>query len=287
MRVALAGVVIALSGLAGCERKPAPEPREAINCAEPAARTVVEQFGQQLKQVSLTAPDSLVRQQVRESYAPFVTSALLDSWVAQPTRAPGRAVSSPWPDRIDIASVNAENDSTCVVQGQIAYITSAEQAPGAALQRVPVTLRIVKYGSWRVSAFEAAEVEGSTPDSISEAAPADVIRAYYAAINARDYKRAYSMWGDGGRSSRQTLEEFSAGFAQTDSVRVEIGTPGPIEGAAGSRYVEIPVVISATKTDGTQEHFRGKYTLRRSVVTGATEAQQHWHIDTADIARIK
>ena len=278
-------LLIVFAGLAGCERKQTPDASEAVNCSDPRAKAIAEQLGRQLKQVSLTAPDSLIRKELRDSYGPFVTIELMDHWLEQPSHAPGRAVSSPWPDRIDVASVKAENESTCVVDGQIAYVTSAEQAPGAAFERVPVTLRIVKNNTWRVSAFDAQTMDAPPAESATDSTPADVIRQYYAAINARDYRRAYAMWGDSGRDSHQTFEQFSAGFAETAAVHGAIGEPGPIEGAAGSRYVDIPVVISATKKDGTKERFRGKYTLRRSVVTGATEAQQHWHIYSAEIVR--
>jgi hypothetical protein len=110
-----------------------------------------------------------------------------------------------------------------------------------------------------------------------------VIRGYYAAINAKDYRRAYGLWGNGGTASGQSFDSFAAGFARTANVAVEIGDPGRVEGAAGSRYVEIPVVVRATTDDGDSQRFSGSYTLRRSVVDGATAAQRRWHIDSASL----
>lgn len=113
-----------------------------------------------------------------------------------------------------------------------------------------------------------------------------VLRDYYAAIEARDYRGAYARWGDGGASSGQTYDEFAAGFAETAHVEVEIGTPGRVEAAAGSRYVEIPVVIRAVERDGTRQRFEGTYTLQRSVVDGATDAQRRWHLYRGAIRRV-
>jgi hypothetical protein len=127
------------------------------------------------------------------------------------------------------------------------------------------------------------------PDTIPHPATADtadppgVIKSYYDAINQRDFRSAYLLWGDSGRASGKTFAQFQSGFAGTDSSQVEIGDPGRVEGAAGSRYVEIPVTIHAWKRDGSVQEFSGHYVLRRAVVDGATEAQRRWHLDSADI----
>ena len=114
---------------------------------------------------------------------------------------------------------------------------------------------------------------------------ADVIRVYYAAIKNRRYPDAYRCWGSDGAASGKSLEAFRDGFANTAAVAVAIGTPGPVEGAAGSRYVEIPVRIIASARDGTRQRFSGKYTLRRSVVDGATPELRAWRIYSAKIRR--
>src|SRR5690606_21398974 len=114
-------------------------------------------------------------------------------------------------------------------------------------------------------------------------AAAAVIRDYYAAIAARDYARAYGHWSDGGAASGQSFEQFRAGFAETASVTADVGAPGRVEGAAGSRYVSVPVEVRATTTAGAAQCFRGTYTLRRAVVPGATAEQRRWHIASADI----
>jgi hypothetical protein len=121
--------------------------------------------------------------------------------------------------------------------------------------------------------FEDADVE----------AAADIIRQYYAALDARTYRRAYEFWSGKGEASKKTFEQLRDGFAQTRSTSVEIGEPGEMEGAAGSRYITFPVTIHATTKDGKEQNFKGEYVLRRSVVDGATAEQRAWRIYSAKI----
>ena len=81
----------------------------------------------------------------------------------------------------------------------------------------------------------------------------------------------------------QTPEQFAAGFADTTRVELVAGTPGPVEGAAGSRYAEIPVTVEATHRDGRRVRYVGHYTLRRAMVDGASAEQRAWHIASADL----
>lgn len=112
-----------------------------------------------------------------------------------------------------------------------------------------------------------------------------VIQDYYAAISSRDYDRAYDQWGESGPPG-QSREQFAAGFAHTKSVRVTTGAPSRIEGAAGSRYVDVPVTIAATTDNGGTQSFEGTYTLRRAMVDGASAAQRRWHFYRAAIHEI-
>lgn len=130
-----------------------------------------------------------------------------------------------------------------------------------------------------------ADAGGETPAS-GEPTPADavaVVRDYYAAIDGGDHARAYALWSDGGRSSGQTPEQFAAGFAGTRTVTVDAGEPGRVEGAAGSRFVEVPVSVAATQADGSVRRYVGAYVLRRAVVDGASAGQRAWRIASADL----
>ncbi|BBD60584.1 hypothetical protein NIES2109_33820 [Nostoc sp. HK-01] len=124
-----------------------------------------------------------------------------------------------------------------------------------------------------------------TQDSQKQAV--QVIRHYYNAINHQDYKSAYLDWSNNGAASQQSFEQFSQGFKDTLSVKVDIGEPGRLDGAAGSSYIEIPVTITSKTVNGKVKHFKGSYTLRRiNDIPGSTLKQRMWHIYSAKITQI-
>lgn len=129
----------------------------------------------------------------------------------------------------------------------------------------------------------AAHAVPASADSSSPGAAADVVRHYYAAIDARDFRRAYVLWDGDGAASGRTFAAFAGGFANTAHVAVDLGAPGAIDAAAGSRYIEIPVTVRAITRDGAAQRFAGSYVLRRSEVDGATEAQRRWRFYSAKL----
>lgn len=139
-------------------------------------------------------------------------------------------------------------------------------------------------------ATEVASAAGDTTTALpGEPTPQDavaVIRDYYAAINRGDFDHAYSLWSDGGRASGQSALQFAEGFRYTTGTSVEILAPGAVDAAAGSRFIEVPVALTATGSNGVQRKFVGAYTLRRAVVDGATPEQRAWRIGSADIREV-
>ena len=249
------------------------QPPQTAQCDVAAARSTVARFGAQLRNVSVLAPDSVRVQEMRRAFGDLVSADLLDAWIADPANAPGRQTSNPWPRGIEITDVSTSADGKCVVTGDVIEVASTDTTDVVARRSVQITLGA---DGMRITSWQRAAVDS----------PADVITRYYNAIAARDYRRAYALWGDSGRSSGQTYEEFARGFENTATVTVEVGAPGRIEGAAGSQYVEVPVVIRATTRSGEQQRFEGTYTLRRSNVDGATPEQRRWHIHSADISEV-
>jgi hypothetical protein len=113
-----------------------------------------------------------------------------------------------------------------------------------------------------------------------------LIRNYYRWINQKKYQGAFNIWekrGDGNAVNGQSFEKFESGFSDTASVSVEIGKPGEIEGAAGSNYIEIPVVISAMTTSGQAQKFAGIYTMRSSNMAD----DKSWYIYSAKVRKVK
>ena len=113
--------------------------------------------------------------------------------------------------------------------------------------------------------------------------PVGLLQSYYNAINRREYERAYSYWESPGTSANSTppaYRQFVQGYASTASVALTTGmTSG--QGAAGSTFVDIPVVLVATNTNRTRQTFYGCYTVRRA--NPALAAGSTWHIYTARI----
>ena len=164
-------------------------------------------------------------------------------------------------------------------------------APESAVEaREVVTTGVTRDDSSRISAYGSGVTPPSTqglPDAPSGATDSahavNLIQRYYHAIDARDYRQAYELWDNAGAASRQALDEFTKGFAQTAHVEVTTLKPGRIGAAAGSRYIDVPVAIKATMTSGASQLFSGRYTLRRSVVDGASAGQRQWRIYSASI----
>lgn len=121
-----------------------------------------------------------------------------------------------------------------------------------------------------------------TPQSAQGAA--NVVQTYYALIGAGKYAEAWDLWSDGGRASGLARERFVDGFKAYSRYNAQIGAPGEIEGAAGSLYVEVPVVVYGRYRDGRELHQSGKATLRRvNDVPGSTPEQRSWRIAGIDL----
>ena len=113
-----------------------------------------------------------------------------------------------------------------------------------------------------------------------------VVVDYYAAINTRDYKKAYGLWSEDGAASGQSFEHFSGGYANTESVDATVGQAVDQEGAAASRYINVPVELHSKLYNGTTRTYKGRFTLRAVVADGATETQRRWHLASAEMQRI-
>lgn len=111
-----------------------------------AVRIVVEKFGSRLQTVSLLAPVELLKKDMLEQYGGLVAKPLLDQWIQNPQSAPGRQTSSPWPDRIEIVSVEKQSDTAYKVVGKIIEITSEEQEHGGIAAKRPIELTVEKVG---------------------------------------------------------------------------------------------------------------------------------------------
>jgi hypothetical protein len=124
-----------------------------------------------------------------------------------------------------------------------------------------------------------------TPTSAQGAA--NVVQIYYALLGEHRYEDAWKLWAQSGQNNDQrsgmSADAFAASFAQYESYNANIGAPGAIEGAAGSLFVSVPVVIFARRKTGEEVHELGKATLRRvNDVPGSTPEQRQWHLFRID-----
>ena len=114
------------------------------------------------------------------------------------------------------------------------------------------------------------------PPSDNRADPIGTLTAYFDAINAKDYRRAYRLW----ESPPSSYEQFARGFADTERVRLMVEPSGRTEGAAGSAYIEIPTIVVSTTRSGMDRVFAGCYVMRRSNVR-----DRGWLIYRADVSQ--
>jgi heat shock protein HslJ len=108
--------------------------------------------------------------------------------------------------------------------------------------------------------------------------PVTTLVSYFAAVNARDYRRAYRFWD----SPPSSFEQFARGFDDTDRVRLLVESSARPEGAAGSAYAQMPVIIVSTTRTGNERVFAGCYVLRRSNVQ-----DRGWQIYRAEVSQLR
>jgi bla regulator protein BlaR1 len=111
---------------------------------EAAVRLIVEGFGQRMQNVELLSGE--VQSQIRNQYGPFASDDMIEEWLEEPSRAPGREVSSPWPARIEIYTIEEEGVDTYRVHAWVKYVDS-EDSPGEASAEQSISLLVSYNGS--------------------------------------------------------------------------------------------------------------------------------------------
>ncbi len=124
-----------------------------------------------------------------------------------------------------------------------------------------------------------------TPTSAQGAA--DVMQVYYAQIGQHEYAKAWALWSQGSPARAASGEAFTASFGAYLQYNAHVGSPGAIEGAAGSLFIEVPIQVYGRLKTGQELHQLGKATLRRSNdVPGATPEQRLWRIDRIELTTV-
>lgn len=112
-------------------------------------------------------------------------------------------------------------------------------------------------------------------DPKSPEAAGQVVQHYGALIEQKNWADAEKLWGNADAAKELTVQ-----LKADAEAHLQIGKPTDMEGAAGSSYITVPVVLYGKDLKGGAFHRSGNVTLRRvNDVPGSTEAQRHWHIE--------
>jgi hypothetical protein len=141
-----------------------------------------------------------------------------------------------------------------------------------------------EVGSWRIVSASISETGASAEPPAGTGDALQLVQAYYQAIDEGNYPRAYSFWENNGQASQQSYSVFAQGFAETDKIALTTGQ-AQTNGAAGSAYSEVPVVVVAQQRDGGRQSFCGHYTLRRANVPPFDTFG--WRIYSASILKLE
>lgn len=110
-----------------------------------------------------------------------------------------------------------------------------------------------------------------------------VTQAYFDAIASREYQAAWALRWKGEGDGTESWEAFRDAYDLYAEHHATVGIPGPVEGAAGSLYVEVPVQLYGRMKSGEPFSSAGTVTLRRvNDVPGSTAEQRRWRIYSRD-----
>jgi hypothetical protein len=131
-------------------------------------------------------------------------------------------------------------------------------------------------------ADDSAPLPEAPFDKTSAEDAAQIVQSYFALIEAGKYRQAWALWSNDSKTSGKTANAFAESFNRYAEYHAEIGAPGRIEGAAGSLYVDVPIVAYGRLTSGIPFKRKGMVTLRRcNDVPGCTAEQREWRISAA------
>ena len=138
-------LLVLIAGLVFLMRsyRSSPEAEEAA--VKTAVITLVENFGNALKNVSLLSPTA--SEDIEKNYKDFLDPDLLEAWESDPSQALGRITSSPWPERIEIGEISRFDSEAYDISGKIIEMTSTGMSGSRAVQ-----INVAKFGNrWLIT----------------------------------------------------------------------------------------------------------------------------------------
>ena len=120
-------------------------------------RATVVDFGAQLKEVDALAPNAT--SSIATRFAPYVAPELLSVWVDEPTLAPVRFGKEPWPQRIEIQSIDKQKDKSYWVT---AFIIEMENSGDYINNKVTIVFE-KKDKKWYITDFSGYPTKEHKP----------------------------------------------------------------------------------------------------------------------------
>lgn len=225
-------------------------------------RTTVAQFGNQLTTVSVLSPAAA--EQIKSSYGPYVAPELLAMWMQNPSTAPGRETSSPWPDHIEVDTVVKNEDGSYDVMGRIILKTSTEDAG-----IIPVLLTAANVnGSFLITRYEEnprAEEEVATSVTVTVALNESVsaLGVSMTPLSVEEDSRCPSDVTCI-QAGQVRLNVMTVDGMGTSTTMITLGATEPITTETVSIWLTdvLPVKVSTNPTEDTEYRFTFKVDRR-------------------------
>lgn len=111
----------------------------------------VSDFGGCLKSVELDVPRQDIIAAMGRGMKRFISDRLYREFVQDTSKIPGRITSSPWPESIQIDSMQKIDNASYLVSGKIILMTSDALAQGGNAGETPITLTVKNVsGTWLI-----------------------------------------------------------------------------------------------------------------------------------------
>lgn len=217
-----------------------PDGSVSSNPDDAAIRLRIEQFGGLMRNISLLSPDAAA--QIQAQYAMYATPELVGQWVANPSEAPGRKTSSPWPDHINVVSVVPKASGAAFqsyqVEVNVVEVTSA-QGGTAAAGVYPVSVGVEKRnGQWMITSW--------TPGAYSELPQQVTIDGIWECLPHKD------------KTGPQTMEcAFGLAKDQSDghyAISTALMSQYPVDYATGTHVRVTGVLTPANQLSSIQKY---------------------------------
>lgn len=125
-----------------------------------AITQLVKDFGSKLQNVSLLSPTDILQKSIKENYGDYLSQNLLNDWLEDPSIAIGRLTSSPWPDRIEVISIEKQLENSYIVKGEVIEITSVEMENNGVAARQSIELVVNKVqGNWVIDSISTNQYD--------------------------------------------------------------------------------------------------------------------------------